>query len=126
RRVTHVDDPVPLLPMTEWGFSAHADELYIAKASLPPAVKDVLRCEGVDDNECIAGGRMNVFQLFWAHRDYFHRLGVCLPDPRRGGDNEGDGPDEGIVPEGGVGGVGGESDIWAREQGAPIRGARRR
>ncbi|KAI5810211.1 Alpha/Beta hydrolase protein [Peziza echinospora] len=83
RRVTHVDDPIPLLPLNEWGFSAHKTEYYITKPDTPPSPRDVLQCEGNDDKECVAGGKVNVLQLFWAHRDYFHRLGVCLPDLRR-------------------------------------------
>ena len=120
RRVTHVDDPVPLLPLTEWGYQMHAGEIYIAKAELSPEVKDVRYCEGDQDPECIAGAenhspspntptiepvadiegfkdwwketkgllevpaRFRIWQLFFAHRDYFWRLGLCVPggDPK--------------------------------------------
>ena len=108
RRVTHVDDPVPLLPMEEWGYNMHAGEVYISKPSLPPSRIDLLHCEGDQDLECIAGGvstnadagdfveievtngstvralwginkRYKLWQLFFAHRDYFWRLGLCVP-----------------------------------------------
>jgi pimeloyl-ACP methyl ester carboxylesterase len=120
RRVTHVDDPVPLLPLTEWGYQMHAGEVYISKPNIPPEVEDLRYCEGDEDPECIAGAetrqgspslpnieegadiegfrdwwnetrglltvpsRFRIWQLFFAHRDYFWRLGLCLPggDPK--------------------------------------------
>ncbi|RPB25835.1 alpha/beta-hydrolase [Terfezia boudieri ATCC MYA-4762] len=83
RRLTHVNDPVPLLPLNEWGFAPHQTEFYIDQKELPPKQERILRCEGPEDKECIAGGGVNPLQLFWSHRDYFVRLGVCLKDPRR-------------------------------------------
>ena len=120
RRVTHVDDPVPLLPLTEWGYQMHAGEVYISKPDLSPEVKDLQFCEGDEDPNCIAGAethnqspripsieqgadiesfkdwwndtksfltvpaRFRIWQLFFAHRDYFWRLGLCVPggDPK--------------------------------------------
>ena len=120
RRVTHFDDPVPLLPLTEWGYQMHAGEVYISKPDLSPEVKDVQYCYGDDDSSCIAGAetysdsphipsieqgadiesfkswwkdtkglltvppRYRIWQLFFAHRDYFWRLGLCIPggDPK--------------------------------------------
>lgn len=112
RRVTHVDDPVVLLPLTEWGYRPHGSELYISKSGLPPDVQDIQRCQGDEDATCSAGSdpslhslaaaasvleggeyagdidieassfipaRYKIWQLFFAHRDYFWRLGVCLP-----------------------------------------------
>ena len=115
RRVTHVDDPVPLLPLKEWGYRMHAGEVYISKAPLSPAVTDLQHCEGAEDPMCIAGAdpvakavannetenwlnlanmtelwndgktvlaipsRFQIWQLFFAHRDYFWRLGLCIP-----------------------------------------------
>ncbi|PQE12523.1 hypothetical protein CJF30_00002403 [Rutstroemia sp. NJR-2017a BBW] len=133
RRVTHMDDPVPLLPLREWGYRSHAGEVYIGKAELQPGVGDLRLCFGDEDGECIAGGeegedgaaafvadvngngagasksygdkgrdeemekqllelqwrnkkwglpipaRYKLWQLFFAHRDYFWRLGLCLP-----------------------------------------------
>ena len=114
RRVTHVDDPVPLLPLGEWGYKMHAGEIYIRKSDLSPEVSDLQYCEGDADPECIAGAeaiaridlvevefrmgveglkdwlekskdwlsvpaRFRIWQLFFAHRDYFWRLGLCLP-----------------------------------------------
>ena len=120
RRVTHVDDPVPLLPLSEWGFRSHAGEIYISKPSLQPAPEDLRLCRGDADPMCIAGAgasdgesvsktylklleglvrgdategsikdwarkfgrfpsRLKLWQLFFAHRDYFWRLGVCMP-----------------------------------------------
>lgn len=126
RRVTHIDDPVPLLPLSEWGYRMHAGEIYITKASLSPDIGDLRLCSGDEDTECIAGqdaslasadpalrrrtsededveamslqeavekskladragsswgipARYKLWQLFFAHRDYFWRLGLCVP-----------------------------------------------
>ncbi|EGO52508.1 hypothetical protein NEUTE1DRAFT_72200 [Neurospora tetrasperma FGSC 2508] len=158
RRVTHVNDPVPLLPLTEWGCRSHAGEVYISKLNLPPAPEDLRLCQGDNDPECMAGAessdgggwfdgslrevtdllalaaakgtdpyfqhrdlvavdgddgdtgsdagagndgvgiggestataltsktnrlfptRLKLWQLFFAHRDYFWRLGLCVP-----------------------------------------------
>ncbi|KAK3642291.1 hypothetical protein LTR56_010868 [Elasticomyces elasticus] len=124
RRVTHIDDPVPLLPLSEWGFAMHAGEIYISKPDLSPDVQDLEHCEGDSDGKCIAGqdstiagtqglgkrdllasvaeeiddvkhepwgvpSRYKLWQLFFAHRDYFWRLGLCVPggDPLGGGGN---------------------------------------
>lgn len=122
RRVTHVDDPVPLLPHSEWGYSMHAGEIYISKKNLPPLAADIRHCEGNQDPTCIAGPRKSIvnqailaadadfgdmeiskwwnfgdevltkperfriWHLFFAHRDYFWRLGLCIPggDPTNG------------------------------------------
>ncbi|MCJ1282088.1 hypothetical protein MMC26_001411 [Xylographa opegraphella] len=120
RRVTHVDDPVPLLPLEEWGYKMHAGEVFISKPELSPLISDIQHCEGDEDPHCITGGdstnmapaddetdhwlklanlteiwndgtrvlaipaRFKLWQLFFAHRDYFWRLGLCIPggDPR--------------------------------------------
>lgn len=114
RRLTHVDDPVPLLPLQEWGYRAHAGEIYISKPDLQPSITDVRLCYGDEDVDCIAAAevdeswfnamseiesdmepedeavlqkrwgfpipaRYKMWQLFFAHRDYFWRLGLCLP-----------------------------------------------
>ena len=129
RRVTHVEDPVPLLPLTEWGYSMHAGEIYISKPDLSPDVSDVEHCIGDADPDCVAGqdstvqdkstgtseatshakdllasvkdevqdvlheswgipSRYKLWQLFFAHRDYFWRLGLCVPSV---GPSDGDG-----------------------------------
>ncbi|GAB1195330.1 hypothetical protein APSETT444_004588 [Aspergillus pseudonomiae] len=147
RRVTHVDDPVPLLPLEEWGYEMHAGEIFISKAVLPPSESDVIFCDGNKDAHCITGGQSNLramlheiklnaakhewrhrvtdltdqvvsdrspsmmgsqsdaerqqiplrlpwnlipsryrlWELFFAHRDYFWRIGLCVP----GGDPTG-------------------------------------
>ncbi|PHH84102.1 hypothetical protein CDD83_2472 [Cordyceps sp. RAO-2017] len=107
RRVTHSQDPVPLLPWDEWGYSSHAGEVYITKPSLPPTEDDVRPCVGDRDPACSTGGvdgaaheqddgpagaatlptRLKLWQLFFAHRDYFWRLGLCVPggDPANWG-----------------------------------------
>ncbi|KPI45753.1 Mono- and diacylglycerol lipase [Cyphellophora attinorum] len=134
RRVTHANDPVPLLPLEEWGYFMHAGEIFIEKEALPPAPENLRVCRGDEDIECIAGGvasqvgeddfvemrlqdgstvktlwgigkRYRLWELFFAHRDYFWRLGLCVPggDPWdwgrgkydheesvRGNDEEGD------------------------------------
>ncbi|CAI7615196.1 unnamed protein product [Penicillium glandicola] len=55
RRVTHVGDPVPMLPLAEWGYSPHAGEVFISREALPPRREDVVHCLGADDPACIAG-----------------------------------------------------------------------
>ena len=144
RRVTHYNDPVPLLPLTEWGYQMHAGEIYISKPELQPEVQDLRYCHGDQDPHCIAGAetvqrgpnipitkdqdqdhmevemidmhrlkewmvqtqglldvppRWRIWQLFFAHRDYFWRLGLCVPggDPhdwyRKYPNSSGDGDD---------------------------------
>ena len=123
RRVTHSDDPVPLLPLSEWGYAMHAGEIFISRPSLSPDISDLSRCKGDYDAKCISGqdatatadnpalqkrdligsvrdelsefhteswgvpSRYKLWQLFFAHRDYFWRLGLCVPggDPLGGG-----------------------------------------
>lgn len=122
RRVTHKDDPVPLLPLTEWGYKMHAGEVYISKKHLSPEVSDIYHCQGDEDTSCIAvaefqgsaqsllkieileqmalaleagedelkaenwgiPARMRMWEFLFGHRDYFWRLGLCVPggDPR--------------------------------------------
>ncbi|KKY36810.1 putative triacylglycerol lipase fgl2 [Diaporthe ampelina] len=113
RRVTHAGDPVPLLPLSEWGYRPHAGEVFITKPELSPAVEDLRLCRGDEDPACIAGAdsamlarmaealdevpraevqgegwldmlsgvpsRLKLWQLLFAHRDYFWRLGLCVP-----------------------------------------------
>lgn len=129
RRVTHIDDPVPLLPLTEWGYAMHAGEIFISRPDLSPDIKDLEHCAGDNDQRCIAGqdsttsldseaaerkrdllvsvqdealdlvnepwgipSRYKLWQLFFAHRDYFWRLGLCVPggDPLGGEGKYGD------------------------------------
>lgn len=79
-RVTHVDDPVPLLPLEEWGYRPHAGEVYIGKPDLVPQPGDLRLCDGDEDVKCVAGNAaVNPVQLLFAHRDYFWRLGLCVP-----------------------------------------------
>lgn len=91
RRVTHIGDPVPLLPLSEWGYESHAGEIFIGKSNLPPGRDDVRLCCGDADEDCIAKGsqasRLMLWQLLFAHRDYFWRLGLCVPggDPSNWG-----------------------------------------
>ncbi|KAE8389978.1 Alpha/Beta hydrolase protein [Aspergillus alliaceus] len=153
RRVTHVNDPVPLLPLEEWGYEVHAGEIFISRGVLPPSVSDVILCDGNEDARCITGAESTIramlhdikiniandqkrprevdpqdqvvladsdsssppvvdsqsdadrprislhlpwnliplqyrlWELFFAHRDYFWRLGLCIP----GGDPTGNG-----------------------------------
>jgi hypothetical protein len=117
RRVTHKNDPIPLLPLEEWGYRMHAGEIYIFKPDLSPSVSDLSHCVGDEDPSCIAGvdnnhdqsilqespwavqeyhdwfeaerhwgipPRYKLWELFFAHRDYFWRLGLCVPggDPK--------------------------------------------
>ncbi|KAM5356231.1 hypothetical protein ACJ41O_002877 [Fusarium nematophilum] len=126
RRVTHKEDPVPLLPLGEWGYRSHAGEIYIAKQELAPSEADIRPCVGDNDPECISGAddsfwarvrrllhardvlapldvpadvegfpsRFKLWQLFFAHRDYFWRLGLCVPggDPADWGRGRHQGP----------------------------------
>ncbi|KAF3024593.1 hypothetical protein E8E15_008658 [Penicillium rubens] len=156
RRVTHVGDPVPMLPLAEWGYRPHAGEVFIKREGLPPRREDVVHCLGAVDPGCIAGegvegvlvelyrdlnvvglagsggegrrssdgdgdsdgvseeqavlggessdiagcedrlsplrwdwshipARYRLWELFYAHRDYFWRIGLCVP----GGDPTG-------------------------------------
>ena len=114
-RVTHAQDPVPLLPFEKWGWRMHGGEIYISKNDLPPAVSDLERCEGDEDDRCIEGSAgsarskseveswstplklqspeenpdrgwkippsWQMWQLLFAHREYFWRLGLCF-DPQ--------------------------------------------
>lgn len=113
RRVTHTSDPVPLIPLTEWSFAPHAGEIFIAKADLSPDVHDLRLCAGDSDPDCIAGEdsslldsvkievddvknepwgiptRYKLWQLFFAHRDYFWRLGLCVPGASSSGREDG-------------------------------------
>lgn len=107
RRVTHVGDPVPLLPLSEWGFRPHAGEIFIGKSDLQPEPEHLMFCEGPDDARCLSEpdggeedggwwggvrlpGRFKVWELLFAHRDYFWRLGLCVPggDPHDWGRGE--------------------------------------
>jgi len=79
RRVTHVDDPVPLLPPMNMGFRSHGSELYVKKMDLPAEIEDVVICDGAEDEECSASGENSrLWQLFFSHRDYFVRMGLCM------------------------------------------------
>ncbi|KAI8935824.1 hypothetical protein NX059_007341 [Plenodomus lindquistii] len=89
-RVTHAGDPVPLLPLEEWGYAMHSEEIFITQGELPASIADIRYCEGDQDPGCIAGSdegksgwgvpaRFRFWQLFFAHRDYFWRLGLCVP-----------------------------------------------
>ncbi|KAI0189425.1 Alpha/Beta hydrolase protein [Xylaria flabelliformis] len=111
RRITHVDDPVPLLPLSEWGYRSHAGEFFISRPELSPKPSDIRPCAGDYDPNCIAGSdgeetdrvgkavaeehsknagassselwnlpaRFRLWELLFAHRDYFWRLGLCIP-----------------------------------------------
>ena len=118
RRVTHINDPVPLLPIEASGYKMHGGEIFISKVDLPPSVSDLEHCEGDNDPKCIAGEDsaaialelqdrirsewaqsqglavqadgavrnslgippwLKFWELFLSHRDYFWRLGICIP-----------------------------------------------
>ncbi|OBT74935.1 hypothetical protein VF21_06051 [Pseudogymnoascus sp. 05NY08] len=136
RRVTHRGDPVPLLPLEEWGYAMHGGEIYISSPALPVQIGDVEMCVGDEDERCIAGSdggvldaataaatvaavgverreegrgdgkegeqlkkadtmvdsagwrvksRFRIWQLLFAHRDYFWRVGLCVPGGDPGG-----------------------------------------
>lgn len=125
RRVTHVGDPVPLLPLAEWGYQSHGGEIFINKTDLPVLTNDIYECTGDADENCTAGSStlptanefparharlsytlidrirrrwwdgdggmlalpvpFRPWSVLFAHRDYFYRLGLCVP----GGDPSG-------------------------------------
>ncbi|KAL3457774.1 putative actin-related protein 2/3 complex subunit 1A [Aspergillus heterothallicus] len=152
RRVTHINDFVPMVPLQEWGYEMHGGEIFISRVDLPFSVDDVIYCKGANDENCIAGmdgdtrdsaaaasvhpgttrrapemmnlpatkgeqqvlsdsvstpgkqantspepgtasrnswnpipPRFRLWELFYSHRDYFLRLGLCVP----GGDPTG-------------------------------------
>ena len=107
RRVTHVDDPVPLLPYEEWGWTMHGGEIFISKPGLPPEVADLKRCVGDEDPQCIQNDsttewwrwrigipeRWRVWEFLFAHREYFWKLGFCF-EPQWGGYPRPDDPPE--------------------------------
>jgi hypothetical protein len=103
RRLTHIGDPVPHLPLQEWGYIPHSGEMYISKSELPPEVSDLRICKGQHDRRCSVGregdwahfpwgipARYKIWELFWAHRDYFWRLGLCLGNEHSGKGLEGE------------------------------------
>ena len=63
RRVTHIQDPVPLLPFEDWGWHMHGGEIFISKEDLPPDVDDLERCEGGQDDKCIGGAAADRLSL---------------------------------------------------------------
>ena len=65
RRVTHVGDPIPLLPLAEWGYCMHAGEIFIAKPELSPSQEDVQFCVGDADKDCIAGSDSDEVTRLW-------------------------------------------------------------
>jgi len=79
RRITHINDPVPLLPFASLGYRHHAHEYFISKRDPPYTKGDIQRCVGSEDANCIAGTSFNILQSLAGHRDYFHCLGLCLP-----------------------------------------------
>ena len=125
RRVTHIGDPIPLLPLAEWGYRPHAGEIFIEKTDLPVLTNDIYECTGNADENCISGSStlstsdgflarharlaytlvdrikhkwwdgdggmwaipapFRIWGVLFAHRDYFYRLGLCVP----GGDPSG-------------------------------------
>lgn len=77
--MTHINDPVPLVPFASQGYHHHAHEYFISAPNLPYTKEDVRLCEGSEDPECVAGTSFNILQALTGHRDYFHRMGLCLP-----------------------------------------------
>ena len=97
RRITHIGDQVPLLPPggEGWGYASHGSEYFIMEPSLPVGRGDIAPCKGREDPDCIARAGLGLrapwdwarapLPLF-AHRDYFHRLGLCVPGGDPGGE----------------------------------------
>ena len=48
-----------------------------------------MKCEGgAEDPNCVAGTSYSMFGSLMGHRDYFHRLGLCLPEQFSGRSDE--------------------------------------
>ncbi|KAJ4344807.1 uncharacterized protein N0V89_012551 [Didymosphaeria variabile] len=79
-RVTHYDDPVPLLPLAEWGYTMHSEELFISQAGFTAGGGGYPPLRG--------RRRQQVYRWDGRRRpelgDYFWRLGLCVPggDPK--------------------------------------------
>lgn len=82
RRVTHVNDPVPLLPPEEWGYKMHAGEIFISKPDLPVSKSDLHFCDGDQDHRCIAGKDETLLSL---HKDLDQRRYNTLHNDRSRG-----------------------------------------
>ncbi|KAF3481700.1 feruloyl esterase A [Arthroderma uncinatum] len=119
RRITHMDDPVPLLPPSSMDYRMHSGEIFITKVEVPPSIVDLRVCHGPADPTCISkqeeayarqlrsalpwsssslsdddqhplqsddleseveARAIKPWELFFAHRDYFHRVGICFPN----------------------------------------------
>jgi hypothetical protein len=124
-RVTHLNDPVPLLPPSValpfgagYEYAPHGGEVFISSSSLPTTWESVNHCHGAYDRDCSHGSEVDgtlletlysqartyrearsrreagkrqwgnpeaVIETLWstsslaAHRDYFWRLGLCVP-----------------------------------------------
>lgn len=61
------------------GYQHHAHEVFIRKRFMPCTKDDVRVCHGNEDPDCAAGGALSVWRSLHGHRDYFHRMGLCLP-----------------------------------------------
>ncbi|KAJ5585311.1 uncharacterized protein N7459_005111 [Penicillium hispanicum] len=87
RRVTHIDDPVPLLPLQEWGYRPHSGEIFISNPDLPPSLQDLHACVGDQDPRCIAGSETPTLLLDMYQdasipfRVFNSRLDPCPPYP---------------------------------------------
>ena len=122
RRVTRIHDPVPLLPFEDWGWRMHGGEVFISNEGVPAAIDDLERCEGDEDERCIQGASTSLkklpnevdvpllvqektpdwglkipaswelWQLLFAHREYFWRLGLCFDPQWRDYPHDGDDP----------------------------------
>lgn len=73
RRVTHINDPIPLLPLHEWGYAPHAGEIFISRPDLPPTTNDVHLCIGDQDPGCITGSEAPTLLL-----DMFQDVNIPL------------------------------------------------
>ncbi|CAI7565129.1 unnamed protein product [Penicillium discolor] len=111
RRVTHIGDPVPMLPLAEWGYRPHSGEVFIMREELPPRREDVVHCFGAGDPGCIAGegGERVLVELY---RDLNVPVGLA------GSASSG----EGCRSSGGGGGGGGGDDV-SEEQAVLGRGS---
>ena len=119
-RVTRIHDPVPLLPFEDWGWQMHGGEIFISNDNVPLTAEDVERCEGDEDDRCIQGAASSsktfleqshtplrvqhdipdwglkipdsweLWQLLFAHREYFWRLGLCFDPQWRDYPHDGD------------------------------------
>jgi hypothetical protein len=81
-RITHLDDPVPVLPSLDLGYHHTSPEYWLSdgtSTTVNYAVSDIKICTGISSTSCNAG-QSGVSSDFTAHDYYFEYITVCAPD----------------------------------------------